>query len=584
MATQPRIRKKSAALAVAALTSGAVLLGGATPAFAADNVIADPALQACINEKALSRDPATPVTAAEVLQLNTGLYCTAEGHRGITTLEGLQGAPIYDLRFDFAVMPDLSPIGELPNLTKLTIQSPGMTGSSLDLSPMIGAADTLTKLSLTTVGSAPGAYDETMTELLGIDSFSNLTHLVVNASGTERIPGLAALTKLQDVRIASNYLANDQIAQLSGIPMTNFFMRWNTSNDFSWLAPGTKASIDGQRYLSPEPVLKSADSNTVIADPADRSRGRGGVPGLKEDGSTDSGALTMTTFVAPAILVQEAFVKTPVTAAYTQYTGYGWNIADSATSSDISYTAYPVVTVDLEDDSTLQATVGTPASIEPYNFVYDVASDAVFSPSGYVLNAGTLPAGLSLDPATGAISGTPTETGSFSFTLAATDALGNTVLGSYQLTVAAAVAPEIHTIALSADQLHPGDVLIISGGGFAPGEVVRGGITEGGIDLGSQIADADGNVSFSFSIPQDFALGSYTAVLTGADGAAISDNFSVVDPAVPPAAEDPADPQLEAPKLAQTGAEPVLPVLALSALLGLGGLGLLIRSRRRATA
>ena len=48
------------------------------------------------------------------------------------------------------------------------------------------------------------------------------------------------------------------------------------------------------------------------------------------------------------------------------------------------------------------------------------------TPTGYAISAGTLPGGLTLNPSTGAITGTPTAVGEFTFTLQATNAGGAT--------------------------------------------------------------------------------------------------------------------------------------------------------------
>ena len=48
------------------------------------------------------------------------------------------------------------------------------------------------------------------------------------------------------------------------------------------------------------------------------------------------------------------------------------------------------------------------------------------APYTYAVSAGALPAGISLDSATGALSGTPTAPGNFSFTVAATDSTSGT--------------------------------------------------------------------------------------------------------------------------------------------------------------
>jgi len=60
------------------------------------------------------------------------------------------------------------------------------------------------------------------------------------------------------------------------------------------------------------------------------------------------------------------------------------------------------------------------------------------APYSYALTAGALPAGLSLNGSTGAITGTPTAGGTFNFTVTATDANSYTGSRAYTLTVSAA--------------------------------------------------------------------------------------------------------------------------------------------------
>jgi hypothetical protein len=66
----------------------------------------------------------------------------------------------------------------------------------------------------------------------------------------------------------------------------------------------------------------------------------------------------------------------------------------------------------------------------PYN------ATVVASPPGtytYAVTSGSLPAGLNLNASTGAITGTPTVDGSFSFTITATDAAGCTGFRAYTM-------------------------------------------------------------------------------------------------------------------------------------------------------
>jgi YVTN family beta-propeller protein len=71
------------------------------------------------------------------------------------------------------------------------------------------------------------------------------------------------------------------------------------------------------------------------------------------------------------------------------------------------------------------ATVGS-----PYRFVVPAVNATSFA-----VTAGALPAGITLDPATGVLTGTPTTAGTASFTITATDASGLTASRAYTLTV-----------------------------------------------------------------------------------------------------------------------------------------------------
>jgi hypothetical protein len=64
-----------------------------------------------------------------------------------------------------------------------------------------------------------------------------------------------------------------------------------------------------------------------------------------------------------------------------------------------------------------------------------LASSGGTSPVTWAVTTGTLPAGLILTPATGAISGTPTTAGTSTFTVRATDHLGQTATQSLSITV-----------------------------------------------------------------------------------------------------------------------------------------------------
>jgi Putative Ig domain len=95
------------------------------------------------------------------------------------------------------------------------------------------------------------------------------------------------------------------------------------------------------------------------------------------------------------------------------------------------------------------------------------ASGGTGGPYAWTLANGTLPAGLVLDPATGAVTGTPTAAGSFRFTSRATDTEGRIGEYSVSLTVAS-------TLAITTQLLRPAKVgklyraKVASAGGIIP--------------------------------------------------------------------------------------------------------------------
>ncbi|MBK4348942.1 ice-binding family protein [Lacisediminihabitans changchengi] len=99
-----------------------------------------------------------------------------------------------------------------------------------------------------------------------------------------------------------------------------------------------------------------------------------------------------------------------------------------ATGTLISSSDSPEVTSAAPTD----ATVGT-----PYSFT--LVSSGTPAPS-YVISSGALPAGLSLDSATGVISGTPTTAGTATFTVTASNEVGSPQNSIYSIATAAAAA------------------------------------------------------------------------------------------------------------------------------------------------
>jgi hypothetical protein len=113
----------------------------------------------------------------------------------------------------------------------------------------------------------------------------------------------------------------------------------------------------------------------------------------------------------------------------------------------------------------------------------------------YLLSSGTLPAGLALSP-TGLISGTPASTGASSFTVSATDSLGNTGFRGYSITIGTNPTPPLAGPFIAAGSGQGGLVSIFNANGtprqsFAPyGTAYKGAITVAQGDVnGDGVAD-----------------------------------------------------------------------------------------------
>jgi hypothetical protein len=82
-----------------------------------------------------------------------------------------------------------------------------------------------------------------------------------------------------------------------------------------------------------------------------------------------------------------------------------------------------------------------PAGTEGSSYKATLAVTGGTAPYVFSTAAGTLPAGVSLAGSTGTISGTPTASGSFSFSISVVDAKGDSKEQGLRMTVAAAAAP-----------------------------------------------------------------------------------------------------------------------------------------------
>ncbi|MDR1529326.1 MAG: Ig domain-containing protein, partial [Burkholderiales bacterium] len=153
------------------------------------------------------------------------------------------------------------------------------------------------------------------------------------------------------------------------------------------------------------------------------------------------------------------------------------------------------------------------------------------SPYSYAVTVGALPTGLSLDPDTGAISGTPAAAGSYTFTVTVTDDEADTDSEDFTIVIAAAPPPPLELDGDPQDgqvSVTYSDDSIVASGGTSPYDyAVTAGALPPGLSLNPDTAEISGTPT---------AIGSYTFTVTVTDDEADTDSeeFTIVIAAAPP--------------------------------------------------
>ncbi len=157
------------------------------------------------------------------------------------------------------------------------------------------------------------------------------------------------------------------------------------------------------------------------------------------------------------------------------------------------------------------------------------------APYSYALSAGTLPAGIVLDTATGGLSGTPTVSGSFNFTLTASDSTPSPAAQasrSYVLTIGAATLVPGQTTLPPAVAGTAYSQTLTASGGVAPYSFA---VTSGTLPAGLTLA-ANGTLS---GTPSAEGVSNFTITVTDASAASAAQAYSFsVGSAAPVAVAD----------------------------------------------
>lgn len=199
-----------------------------------------------------------------------------------------------------------------------------------------------------------------------------------------------------------------------------------------------------------------------------------------------------------------------VAGAPTSNTGGGSGSGSGSGSLAISTSALPNGTVGTAYSTTLQASGGT-------------------TPYSWKLSSGSLPAGLSLNASSAAISGTPSTSGTSSFTVMATDAANDTATKSLSIAVAAAT----QTLSISTSTLAGAQVgtaysgTLQATGGTTP---YAWAISSGSLPSGLSLNASSGVIS---GTPNASGTSSFTAKVTDSGNGTATKSLSIAVAAAP---------------------------------------------------
>ena len=147
------------------------------------------------------------------------------------------------------------------------------------------------------------------------------------------------------------------------------------------------------------------------------------------------------------------------------------------------------------------------------------------TPMTFTISAGALPTGLTIHSTTGVISGTPSTSGAYTFTVEATNANGTATLAFSGTVSATAVAPTITTTTLTSLVQSTAFSQTLSATGTGPlAWTISGGVLPSGLTLnsssGALTGSPTGSGAYSFTVQATNVAGSDTQAFTGTIGTA----------------------------------------------------------------
>ncbi|MGE7370694.1 IPT/TIG domain-containing protein [Neorhizobium sp. NPDC001467] len=388
--------------------------------------------------------PFTSNTATEVV-FTTPPAAAGSAAISVTTAGGTAGAGSFTYR-PLPSISGLSPAsGPLAGGTSVVIAGSdlaGATGVTFN-----GVAATIQSVSATAItvtapGGAEGPVNVAVTTAGGtsVASAASTFTYVAAPEVSSLSPTAGPLAGGTAVTITGTRFTPDATVTFGGVPATS--ISFNSATSLTAISPaGSEGSVDvivttlggastggvGRQFTY---VTAPGAVNTGVVVAANSTNAP--VAPVTSGGTPDSVAVVTPTTSGSIAAAGASFVYTPNPgfSGTDSFTFTATNAGGTSAPATITITVTaPTLVLTPAPGALPSGQVGT-----AYSQTFAAASGT--TPYAYAITVGAAPAGLTLDGATGALAGTPTVAGTFSFTVTATDTYGASGSAAYTLTVA----------------------------------------------------------------------------------------------------------------------------------------------------
>ncbi len=476
--------------------------------------------------------PATGFTVNSPTQISATAPPHASGIVDITVTTAVGTSPTVPAdQYTYLAPPTVTSLGTTSGpasgSTVVTITGANFTGATAvrfgaSLAPSF-TVNSATSITAITPGGSAGTVDVTVTTAVGtsVTSAADQYTYIAAPTVTSVSPTNGPVTGGTSVTImGTNFSVATQV-RFGGSNATGFTV--NSATSITATTPaGAAGTVDiTVTTAAGTSATSAADQYTYIAAPTVTSLSptSGVVTGgtsvvINGTNFTGATAVTFGTNAASSFSVNSATQITataPAGSAGIVDVRVSTSGGTSATGAGDRYTYVAALLV-------TTTTLPTPVLTQAY--AQTVATSGGTAPVTFAVTAGALPAGLSLNTNTGAITGTPTAAGTSSFTLTATDTNAITASRAYSVTIAAALA--VTTTSLPTPVLTQAYAqTVATSGGTAP---VTFAVTAGALPAGLSLNTSTGAIT---GTPTVAAAYSFTVTATDANAITASRAYSV---------------------------------------------------------